>query len=217
MLDAFKNNIDIHKQAASMVLNKPVEDVTKEERSRAKAVNFGIIYGISAFGLSKQIGTTRKVADEYIKSYLEKYSGIDEYMKSVVNKAKETGYAETLYGRRRYIPELQSRNFSVREFGKRAAMNTPIQGTAADIMKLAMVKLNKELEYMNSDEYVAKGNKKLDAKLVLQVHDELILEVKEEQKEEAKKLLKECMESAAELSLPLEVDVEEGKTWYDVH
>ena len=217
MLEAFKNSIDIHKQAASMVLNKPVDEVTKEERSRAKAVNFGIIYGISAFGLSKQIGTTRKVADEYIKSYLEKYSGIDEYMKSVVNKAKENGYAETLYGRRRYIPELQSRNFSVREFGKRAAMNTPIQGTAADIMKIAMVKLNKELEYMNSDEYVAKGNKKLDAKLVLQVHDELILEVKEEQKEEAKELLKRCMESAVELSLPLEVDVEEGKTWYDIH
>ena len=205
MIHAFKNGEDIHKQAASKVLNKPIEEVTKEERSSAKAVNFGIVYGISDFGLSEQLGISVKKAKEYINQYLEKYNGIDNFMKETVEKAKEKEYVETLYGRRRYIPELKSSNYMVRKFGERAAMNTPVQGTAADIMKIAMVNLNKELE-----------EKKLDAEIVLQVHDELILEVKEEDKVKAKEILKKCMESATKLSVPLEVEISEGLNWYEL-
>lgn len=204
MLEAFKNGEDIHKQAASKVLGKPIDEVTKQERSDAKAVNFGIVYGISDFGLAQQLGTSRKKAKEYIDQYLEKYSGIDKFMKEVVEEAKEKGYVETLYGRRRYIPELSSNNYMVRQFGARAAMNTPIQGTAADIMKIAMVNLNRSLE-----------ETKLDAKIILQVHDELILEVSEKDKEEAKNLLKNCMENAIKLTVPLEVEVSEANNWYD--
>ena len=204
MLEAFRNNEDIHKQAASKVLGIPMEEVTKEQRSSAKAVNFGIVYGISDFGLGQQLGISRKKAKAYIEQYLEKYSGIDNFMKEIVDKAKEKGYVETLFKRRRYIQELSSNNYMVREFGKRAAMNTPIQGTAADIMKIAMVNLSKELE-----------KSKIDAKIVLQVHDELILEVNEKDKEEAKKILKSSMENATELSVPLEVEVSEAKNWYD--
>ena len=204
MIDAFKNNEDIHKQAASKVLNIPIDEVTKEQRSSAKAVNFGIVYGISDFGLAQQLGVSRKQAKEYIDQYLEKYSGIKNFMNDVVENAKEKGYTETLFNRRRYIPELKSSNYMVREFGKRAAMNTPIQGTAADIMKIAMINLNKELE-----------KSQIDAKIILQVHDELILEVKIEDKEKAKEILKNCMESAISLSVPLEVEVSEANNWYE--
>lgn len=204
MLEAFKNGEDIHKQAASKVLGIPIEEVTKEQRSNAKAVNFGIVYGISDFGLAEQLGISRKQAKQYIEQYLEKYSGIDKFMKEVVEQAKEKGYVETLFNRRRYIPELSSNNYMVRQFGARAAMNTPIQGTAADIMKLAMVNLNKALE-----------ETKLDAKIILQVHDELILEVNEKDKEQAKQMLKECMEKAVQLSVPLEVEVSEATNWYE--
>ncbi len=204
MLEAFKNGEDIHKQAASKVLGIPIEEVTKEQRSSAKAVNFGIVYGISDFGLAEQLGIPRKEAKKYIEQYLEKYSGIDKFMKEVVEQAKEKGYVETLYGRRRNIPELSSNNYMVRQFGARAAMNTPIQGTAADIMKLAMVNLSKALE-----------ETKLDAKIILQVHDELILEVSEKDKEQAKALLKECMEKAMQLTVPLEVEVSEATNWYE--
>jgi DNA polymerase-1 len=204
MLEAFRNGEDIHKQAASKVLGIPLEEVTKEQRSAAKAVNFGIVYGISDFGLAEQLGTSRKEAKNYIEQYLEKYSGIDKFMKDIVEDAKEKGYVETLFNRRRYLPELKSNNYMVRQFGARAAMNTPIQGTAADIMKIAMVNLNKKLE-----------ETKLDAKIILQVHDELILEVKEEEKEQAKELLKNCMENAVKLTVPLEVEVSEANNWYD--
>ena len=204
MLEAFKNGEDIHKQAASKVLGIPIEEVTKEQRSSAKAVNFGIVYGISDFGLAEQLGIPRKEAKKYIEQYLEKYSGIDKFMKQVVEQAKEKGYVETLFNRRRYIPELSSNNYMVRQFGARAAMNTPIQGTAADIMKLAMVNLNKALEETN-----------LDAKIILQVHDELILEVSEKDKAQAKKLLKDCMENAVKLTVPLEVEVSEATNWYE--
>ncbi len=204
MLEAFKNGEDIHKQAASKVLGIPIEEVTKEQRSNAKAVNFGIVYGISDFGLAEQLGISRKQAKQYIEQYLEKYSGIDEFMKEVVEQAKEKGYVETLFNRRRYIPELSSNNYMVRQFGARAAMNTPIQGTAADIMKLAMVNLNKALEETS-----------IDAKIILQVHDELILEVNEKDKEQAKQMLKECMEKAVQLSVPLEVEVSEATNWYE--
>lgn len=204
MLEAFKNGEDIHKQAASKVLGIPIEEVTKEQRSNAKAVNFGIVYGISDFGLAEQLGISRKEAKKNIEQYLEKYSGIDKFMKEVVEEAKEKGYVETLYGRRRYIPELSSNNYMVRQFGARAAMNTPIQGTAADIMKLAMVNLNKALEETN-----------IDAKIILQVHDELILEVSEKDKEQAKQMLKNYMENAASLTVPLEVEVSEATNWYE--
>jgi len=204
MLEAFKNGEDIHKQAASKVLGIPIEEVTKEERSAAKAVNFGIVYGISDFGLAEQLGISRKESKQYIEQYLEKYSGIDKFMKDIVEKAKEQGYVETLFNRRRYIQELKSNNYMVREFGKRAAMNTPIQGTAADIMKIAMVNLDKELEKLQ-----------IDAKIILQVHDELILEVKKEDNEIAKKLLKNCMENAIGLSIPLEVELQEADNWYE--
>ncbi len=204
MIKAFMNDEDIHKEVASKVFGVPINEVTKEQRTRAKAVNFGIVYGITDFGLAEQIGIGRKEAKQYIENYLEKYEGIKKYMEDTSEKAKETGFVETAFGRRRYIPELKSTNYMIREFGKRAAMNTPIQGTAADIMKIAMNTIYQELL-----------NSKLDAKIVLQVHDELILEVKEEQKEKAKKILKESMENATKLDVPLKVEVTDAKSWYD--
>lgn len=204
MVQAFKNNEDIHKQAASKVLGIPMEEVTKEQRSSAKAVNFGIVYGISEFGLAEQIGVGRKQAQEYISQYLEKYNGIKKFMDDVVEQAKKDGYVETLFHRRRYIPELKSNNYMVRQFGARAAMNTPIQGTAADIMKIAMINVYKELQ-----------NNNLDAKIVLQVHDELILECNIKDKEKAAEVLKKCMESAIELEIPIIAETSEAQTWYD--
>jgi DNA polymerase-1 len=205
MREAFLNEEDIHKQVASKVFNVPLEEVTKEQRTAAKAVNFGIVYGISGFGLAEQLGISRKKAEQYIEQYLEKYKGVKEFMDRIVEKAKEQGYVETLFHRRRYIPELSSNNYMVRQFGARAAMNTPIQGTAADIMKIAMVEVNKKLE-----------EEKLNAKLILQIHDELLIECKIEEKEEVKKILKESMENAVKLSIPLEVEVSEADNWYDV-
>lgn len=205
MLAAFRNGEDIHKQAASKVLNIPIEEVTKEQRSSAKAVNFGIVYGISDFGLANQLGVSNKQAKEYITQYLEKYSGIKHFMDDIVESAKNKGYVETLFHRRRYVPELKSNNYMVRQFGSRVAMNTPIQGTAADIMKLAMKNVYKELK-----------KSKLDAKLILQIHDELLIEVKMEDKEKAKEILKKSMVEAAKLSIPLEVEVSEGTNWYEV-
>ena len=203
MIKAFEQDEDIHKEVASKVFNVPLEKVTKAQRTRAKAVNFGIVYGITDFGLAEQIGTSKQEAKEYINSYMQKYEGIKKYMDDTIEKAKETGYVETSFGRRRYIQELKSSSYLIREFGKRAAMNTPIQGTAADIMKIAMNTVYTKLKQSN-----------LDARIVLQVHDELILEVKEEQKEEAKKILKESMENATELSVPLKVEVTDAKSWY---
>ncbi len=205
MREAFLNEEDIHKQVASKVFNVPLEEVTKEQRTAAKAVNFGIVYGISGFGLAEQLGISRKKAEQYIEQYLEKYKGVKEFMDRIVEKAKEQGYVETLFHRRRYIPELSSNNYMVRQFGARAAMNTPIQGTAADIMKIAMIEVNKRLE-----------EEKLNAKLILQIHDELLIECKIEEKEEVKKILKESMENAVKLSIPLEVEVSEASNWYDV-
>ena len=204
MMHAFLNDEDVHKQAASKVLGIPIEEVTKEQRSSAKAVNFGIVYGISDFGLSEQLGISRKEAKSYIEQYLEKYSGIKKFMDDIVEEAKQKGYVETLFHRRRYIPELSSNNYMVRQFGARAAMNTPIQGTAADIMKIAMINVFNKLK-----------EKKLDADLVLQVHDELILECKIEQKEEVAKLLKENMENAISMLVPLKVETSEASNWYE--
>ena len=202
MINAFKNDEDIHREVASKVFGVPISRVTKEQRSRAKAVNFGIIYGITAFGLSQQLKIDRKQAQKYIDSYLNKYDKIKGFMDDIVKKTEEEGYVETAFGRRRYVPELKSSNYMVRQFGSRVAMNTPIQGTAADIMKIAM---NTLLD----------GLKDLDAKIILQVHDELIIEVKEEQKEEAKEILRKSMENAVKLDVPLKVEISEAKTWFD--
>ena len=204
MMHAFLNDEDVHKQAASKVLGIPIEEVTKEQRSSAKAVNFGIVYGISDFGLSEQLGISRKEAKNYIDQYLEKYSGIKQFMNDIVEEAKEKGYVETLFHRRRYIPELSSNNYMVRQFGARAAMNTPIQGTAADIMKIAMINVFNKLR-----------EQKYDAEIVLQVHDELIIECKIEQKDEVAKLLKENMENAITMDVPLKVETSEAYNWYE--
>ena len=204
MIEAFKNGEDIHRQAASKVFGIPQDEVTKEQRSSAKAVNFGIVYGISEFGLGQQLGINRNKAKEYIEQYLTEYSGVRMFMQESIKKAKETGYSMTMFGRRREIAELKSNNYMVRQFGERAAMNTPVQGTAADIMKIAMIKVFKELQKRN-----------LQTKIVLQVHDEMMLEAPIEEKEKVKKLLQECMESAASLKVPLIAEVSEAENWYD--
>ena len=204
MIEAFKNGEDIHRQAASKVFGIPAEEVTKEQRSSAKAVNFGIVYGISEFGLSEQLGIGRKQAKEYIEQYLTEYSGVRKFMQDSVKEAKEHGFSKTMFGRRREIKELSSNNYMVRQFGERAAMNTPVQGTAADIMKIAMIKVYNELQKRN-----------LKTKIVLQVHDEMMLEAPIAEKEEVKQMLKECMESAAILKVPLVADVSEANNWYD--
>ena len=204
MIEAFKNGEDIHKQAASKVFGLPIEEVTDQMRTKAKAVNFGIVYGISDFGLSEQLGVSKKEAKQYIEQYLEKYSGIKTFMTNIIEEAKEKGFVETLFKRRRYVPELQSNNYMVRQFGSRIAMNTPIQGTAADIIKIAMINVYQELK-----------EKKLNSKLVLQVHDELLIETYENEKNLIKDILKKCMENAIKLKVPLNVDIDEGKSWYD--
>ena len=204
MINAFKNNEDIHKQAASKVFKTPIEEVTKEQRSNAKAVNFGIVYGISDFGLGEQLGISRKKAKKYIEDYLNEYPGIKKFMEDIIEKAKEQGYVETLFNRRRYIPELQSKNYMVRQFGTRVAMNTPIQGTAADIMKIAMLKVNKELQ-----------KRELKSKIILQVHDEMMIEALENEKEEVKEILKTSMENAIKLDVPLIAEISEATNWYD--
>ena len=204
MIQAFKNGEDIHKQAASKVFKVPIDEVTKEQRSNAKAVNFGIVYGISDFGLGEQLGISRKQAKGYIEEYLEQYSGIKKFMDDITNKAKEKGYVETMFHRRRYIPELSSNNYMVRQFGVRAAMNTPIQGTAADIMKIAMINVNNEIKKHN-----------LKSKIVLQVHDEMMIEALLEEKEEIKEILKNGMENAVKLKVPLIAEISEAENWYD--
>ena len=204
MIEAFCNNEDIHSQAASKVFNIPLEEVTKEERTKAKAVNFGIVYGISEFGLGEQLGVSRKKAKEYIEQYLDKYSGIKEFMINIVEETKEKGYVETLYHRRRYVPELKSNNYMVRQFGGRVAMNTPIQGTAADIMKIAMINVYNKLKENN-----------LKSKLIVQVHDEILVETLESEKEQVKQIVKEEMENVIKLKVPLLAEVEEGYNWYE--
>lgn len=204
MIDAFNKDEDIHKQVASKVFDTPIDEVTKEQRTRAKAVNFGIVYGISDFGLSEQLKIPRKEAKQYIEQYLSKYQGIKQFMEDIVETAKTEGYVETLFHRRRYIPEIKSNNYMVRQFGSRIAMNTPIQGTAADIMKLAMVNVYKELK-----------SQKLKSKIILQVHDELLIETVEEEKEQVEKILKQEMENVIKLKVPLKIDIEEGNNLYD--
>jgi len=204
MIQAFQNDEDIHKQVASKVFNVPIDKVTSSQRSRAKAVNFGIVYGISDFGLSEQLGISRKEAKQYIEQYLEKYQGIKQFMEDIVEKAKKDTYVETLYHRRRYVPEINSNNYMVRQFGSRIAMNTPIQGTAADIMKLAMIRIYNKLKEC-----------KLKSKIILQVHDELLIETDLAEKEQVKAILKQEMENVIQLKIPLKIDIAEGKNLYD--
>lgn len=204
MIKAFNEGVDIHTVTASQVFNMPVQMVTPLMRSRAKAVNFGIVYGIGAFSLAKDIGVTRKEADEYIKGYLRHYGGVEKYMENVVAEAKKNGYVSTLWGRRRYLPELTSSNGMLRAFGERVARNMPIQGTAADIIKIAMVRVYNRLRA-----------EKMRSRLILQVHDELIVEAPEEEAARAAEILKEEMENACVMKVKLLADVNTGKTWYD--
>ena len=206
MQQSFLSGDDIHTITASQVFNQPIEWVTPELRSRAKAVNFGIVYGIGAFSLSKDTGVSVAEAKRYIEAYLSKYSGVDGFMKKVIADAQKNLYVETLFGRRRYIPEINAANKVVQAAAKRIAMNTPIQGTAADIIKLAMIKVFERLE-----------REQLPARLILQVHDELIVEVKEEYAGQAAEILKQEMENCIKLDVPLTADVKTGKTWFDTH
>lgn len=206
MQEAFNTGEDIHTLTASQVFNMPINMVTPLMRSHAKAVNFGIVYGISAFSLSEDINVSVKEADSYIKGYLEKFSGVREYMEKVIKDAHDKGYVETLLGRRRNLPELTSSNHNIRSFGERVARNTPIQGTAADIIKIAMIKVENRLKKEN-----------LKSKLILQVHDELIVEAPLSEKEQAKKILKEEMENAMSLSVKLDSDVNCGDNWFTAH
>ncbi len=204
MLSAFNEGDDIHTITASQVFNMPMEAVTPLMRTRAKAVNFGIVYGIGAFSLAKDIGVTRAEADKYIKGYLHKFSGVDSYMQKVIADAKAEGYVSTLFGRRRYLPELTSSNAMLRQFGERVARNMPIQGTAADIIKIAMIKVYERMKAEN-----------LKARLIMQVHDELIVEAPEAEAEKVSAIVKEEMENATQMNVKLTADVHSGKSWYD--
>ena len=204
LIEAYREEKDIHRITASQVFHTPFDQVTDLQRRNAKAVNFGIVYGISSFGLSQDLSITRKEAAQYIEQYFHTYPGIKIFLDDAVKHAKDKGYAVTLFGRRRPVPELSSSNFMQRSFGERVAMNSPIQGTAADIMKIAMIGVNDRLK---------SGNMK--SRLVLQVHDELLVEAWESEAEEVKKILKEEMEQAASLAVPLEIDMHTGKSWYE--
>mgnify|MGYP002581123277 FL=1 len=206
MINAFNTGVDIHTNTASQVFGMPVDMITPKLRSRAKAVNFGIVYGIGAFSLAKDIGVTRKEAQEYINNYLATYSGVDHYMKHMIDLAKEKGYSETLFKRRRYLPELSSSNHMLRSFGERVARNMPIQGTAADIIKIAMIRVDRRLKEEN-----------MKSRLILQVHDELIVEATDDEADKALAIVTEEMENACQMKVKLRADGKIGRTWYDAH
>ena len=204
MIKAFKEGMDIHTATASQVFGVPPEKVTREMRKSAKAVNFGIVYGISSFGLSQDLSITRKEAAKYIDDYFQTYPGIKTFLDQAVQHAKDQGYAVTLFGRRRPVPELSSSNFMQRSFGERVAMNSPIQGTAADIIKIAMIGVDRRLK-----------EEGLKSRLVLQVHDELLIEAEQTEVETVKEILRQEMEQAASLDVPLEIDMHTGDNWYE--
>ena len=204
MQAAFLSGEDIHAVTASQVFHVPLEEVTPEMRRNAKAVNFGIVYGISAWSLSQDIGVFPEEAKAYMDAYLENYAGVRAYMKNIVEQAREQGYVTTLYGRRRYLPELKSSNYNLRSFGERVALNTPIQGTAADIIKLAMIRV-----------YAALKQAGLQAKLILQVHDELIVECPREEAARTAEILEREMQQVVQLKVPLLVEAKQGASWYD--
>lgn len=204
LIQAYKEQSDIHRITASLVFHIPFDEVTPQQRRNAKAVNFGIVYGISSFGLSQDLSITRKEAAKYIDDYFATYPGIKTFLDHAVTHAKEEGYVVTLFGRRRPVPELSSSNFMQRSFGERVAMNSPIQGAAADIIKIAMIRVNQRLK-----------DQKMKSRLVLQVHDELLIEAYEPELDEVQNILKEEMEHAAELKVPLEIDMHTGDNWYE--
>ena len=202
MLESFRENQDVHARTASEVFGVPLDLVSHEMRGRAKAVNFGIVYGISDFGLAVQLGCSRKEASEFIENYLSRYKGVKEYMERMKALARSQGYVTTLLGRRRYLPDINNRNFNLRSFAERTAINTPIQGTAADIMKLAMLRVDAALRKSG-----------LSFRVLLQVHDELVLEVKEAEREAAAALVQTEMQNAFKLDVPLLAEVNYGKDW----
>ena len=204
LINAYREDKDIHKITASKVFKTPLNEVTPKQRSNAKAVNFGIVYGISSFGLSKDLGISRKEAKEYIDEYFKTYPSIKDYLNGLVDNAKKDGYSITLYGRRRPVPELTSSNFMQRQFGERIAMNSPLQGTAADIIKIAMINVYKRLIQSN-----------LKSRLILQIHDELLIETAPGEEDEVKRIMSEEMEGAAQLKVPLEIDIHSGNNWYE--
>lgn len=206
LIQAYREAQDIHRMTASQVFHVPFEEVTSLQRRNAKAVNFGIVYGISSFGLSQDLSITTKEASQYIESYFETYPGVKQFLDRQVQQAKEQGFVTTMFGRKRPVPELSSSNYMQRSFGERVAMNSPIQGTAADIIKIAMVRVSQSLKEQN-----------LKSRLILQVHDELLIEAREDEIERVKAILKEDMETAAELSVNLEIDMKQGKDWYEAH
>jgi DNA polymerase-1 len=206
MIEAFKNRFDIHTSTASKVFHTPMDEVTKDQRSAAKAVNFGILYGQSAFGLSQSLNISRTEAKGIIDSYFEQFSALKKYMDSIVHEARENGYVETLSKRRRYLPDINSANAVVRGFAERNAVNAPIQGSAADIIKMAMVKVQEEMK-----------KRKLQSKMILQVHDELVFDVLKSEIEEMKVLVKDAMENAVDIGVPTEVQVDLGDNWLDAH
>ena len=204
LIEAYQMNEDIHRVTASKVFHTPFEEVTDLQRRNAKAVNFGIVYGISSFGLSQDLSISKKEAAEYIEQYFETYPGIKKFLDDSVENAKKNGYVTTMFGRRRPVPELSSSNFMQRSFGERVAMNSPIQGTAADIIKIAMIRVWKRLKEEN-----------LSSKLILQIHDELLIETKAEEKDQVAAILEEEMKGAADLSVKLEIDLHTGNNWYE--
>ena len=206
LIEAYRKAQDIHRITASQVFHVPFEEVTSLQRRNAKAVNFGIVYGISSFGLSQDLSITRKEAAQYIESYFETYPGVKEFLERQVKEAREQGHVTTMFGRRRPVPELSSGNFMQRSFGERVAMNSPIQGTAADIIKIAMIRVSERLKEQG-----------LRSRLILQVHDELLIETWEEEIRQVKAILEQEMETAADLSVKLEIDMKLGKDWYEAH
>jgi DNA polymerase-1 len=206
MIEAFKNGIDIHTATASKVFHTPVDQITREQRSQAKAVNFGIIYGQSAFGLAQNLNISRKEAKSIIDSYFEEYPTIKKYMETVVAEAREQGYVKTVLDRRRYLPDINSTNAIVRGYAERNAINAPIQGSAADVIKVAMVAVQKDIRERN-----------LKSKMILQVHDELVFDVHSDERKTLEKLVKESMEGALKLSVPLEVEYKIASNWLDAH
>ena len=204
LIQAYREAQDIHRMTASQVFHVPFDQVTDLQRRNAKAVNFGIVYGISSFGLSQDLSITRKEAAQYIENYFETYPGIKGFLDGLVEQGKELGYVSTMFGRRRPVPELKSSNFMQRSFGERVAMNSPIQGTAADIIKIAMIRVEKALQEQN-----------LKSRLILQVHDELLIETAEDELEQVKRILEKEMKHAADLAVSLEIDMHTGKNWYE--
>ena len=204
LIEAYKQDSDIHRITASQVFHVPFEEVTSIQRRNAKAVNFGIVYGISSFGLSQDLSISTKEAEEYIEQYFAAYPGIKQFLDKLVADAKEKGESVTMFGRKRPIPELKSSNFAKHSFGERIAMNSPIQGTAADIIKIAMVKVDKRLR-----------EEGLKSRLVLQIHDELLIEAAKEEIGQVKTILQEEMSRAAELKVALEIDMHTGNSWFE--